>query len=263
MAKSKTTAIANYDERMAAAGAAAVEQESGVGGGSFYKTQGGQLSFDDAPIPGNQMAVIILDSVLENVLYEFSYDPDSPEGPTCFAFGRADSGMSPHEKVPTPVHESCGECPNNEWASADTGRGKAYSNRRRLALISAGTIDRDGSFEEMSANYTDHDVGYMSIPPTSLKSYAGYVKKVNAALKRPPLGVITKITLIPDSKTTFKTLFELIGLVAAEHLGVLFDRNETEKDAIGFPYTPREAEVPTSKRGKKAPKRKAPKRRAL
>src|SRR5690348_16945798 len=80
----KSTAIAKWDEELAKFATQAAAMEVNAGGGQFFSTQGGILSWMDSPIPGNQMAVIILDSIMENVYYESHYDPSTPSGPTCF-----------------------------------------------------------------------------------------------------------------------------------------------------------------------------------
>ena len=71
MAAKKTgTAVANYDEELAKlAGQSATLTDSG-GGGRFFSTRAGVLQFDDAPLPGNQMCVIIGSWCLENVYYD-------------------------------------------------------------------------------------------------------------------------------------------------------------------------------------------------
>ena len=86
--KPQTTALVTWDEELARQAEIAASMEASAGGGQFFSTKGGILSWQDSPLSGNQMAVIILDSILENVFYEGHYDPDAPQSPTCFAFSR-------------------------------------------------------------------------------------------------------------------------------------------------------------------------------
>jgi len=57
------------------------------------------LTWNDAPIKDNTIGAIVVDSILENVFYEGEFDPDVPQPPTCFAFGRDDKTMEPHKTV--------------------------------------------------------------------------------------------------------------------------------------------------------------------
>jgi hypothetical protein len=129
---------------------AAGAQRSAGGGGKFFSTQAGVLQFDGTPLPGNQMAVIILADIMENSYYDGPFDPDTPASPVCFAFGHDEEDMEPHEKVDqdayfTRQNPQCHDCPRNEWGSADVGRGKACKNVMRLALIPAGQYKGKGT----------------------------------------------------------------------------------------------------------------------
>ena len=260
MAKKKN-AIVSYEDRMAEEAKVAAAMEAGVATGSFFSLKSGQLSFNDSPIEGNEMAVVILSSRLENIHYEGEYDPDDIQGPTCFAFGKDDSEMAPHEVVQeagTAVHDNCEECPNNEWGSADTGRGKACRNTRRLAMIPAGKFDKSGEFvlEEDPGKYADAEVAYMKLPVTSVKGYAAFVKNLSATLERPPHCVITRVAVVPDTKTQFKVVFEALEEAPKELLEVLFDRHDEVENLIEFPYT-----VNTEKESKEDKKKKGATRR--
>lgn len=250
--RKKSTAIANWDEELAKQAEVAAGMEESVASGQFFSLQGGQLSFNDAPIANNQMAVVILDSILENVYYEAAYDPDDPQGPTCFAFGRANDEMGPHDVVVTPQSEDCESCPMNEWGSADVGRGKACRNSRRLAMIPAGTMVHD-DFEpfEDEAKFKTASIAFMRLPVTSVKGYAAFVKQVAGALKRPPHGVFTKVSVVPDPKTQFKVVFEPLDLIPGDLIGPVMERHEEAMSIIDFPYEPAEDKPEPAKKTKK------------
>lgn len=262
--KSTGKAVANWDEQLAQQAEVAAGMEESTASGQFFSLKGGVLSFNDAPLPDNQVAVVIVDHVLENVFYEGAYDPDDPSGPTCFAFGRADGDMVPHQKVIDADQfcaDNCSSCENNEWGSADTGRGKACRNTRRLALIPAGNFnDKTGEFEpfEDEAHYESAAIAFMKLPVTSVKGYAAFVKQVASALKRPPHGIYTKIKVVPDASSQFKATFEPIGQVPNEVLGAIMKRHEEAVDIIEFPYeldSEREEQKPARCK-KKAPVKK-------
>lgn len=257
MAKKPTTtgtAVANYDEELArlAGQSATLTQETG--GGRFFSTRAGVLQFDDTPMPGNQACVIVAAWCLENVYYEGAFDPDNRTPPTCFAFCKdpdAKDEMGPPEIVDKEdvferQSELCSDCPQNEWGSSEKGRGKACSNRRRLALLPAGvykSAGRNGGFELELVDDVDHftnvEPGFLKIPVMSGKGFDNYVKDVAEQFKRPLFAVYTRVYLTPDPKSQFKVNFELIEPVEDNAvLGALLARYRKLHDEIDFPYTP-------------------------
>lgn len=257
---SKSTALVKWDEELAKQAEIAAGMEANTGGGQFFSTKGGILSWQDAPLPGNQMAVIVLDSILENVYYEGRYDPDVPQRPICFAFGRDEKTMQPHQIVIGASNQQCGAsgqcagCEMNEFGSAETGRGKACRNTRRLAMIPAGTFNQAGKLEliEDEEHYETTAVGFMKLPVTSVKGYASFVKQVAGALRRPPFGIVTKVKVVPDPKSQFKVVFEPIMNVPDELMGAIMKRHEEAKSTIDFPYQPNDEENAPPKRGSRA-----------
>ena len=125
-----------------------------------------------------------------------------------------------------------------EWGSADTGRGKAARETRRLALIPAGTFDRMGKFEAFDdvESFEAAGIGFMKLPVTSVKGYAAFVKQIAGALKRPPHGVFTRIKVVPDPNSQFKVTFEPLAQVPDEIMGVIMQRHEEAKATIETPY---------------------------
>lgn len=227
------TAMTKWDEELAkAAQLAAGIEESVNTGGSFFSTRGGRLQFNGAEIPGNAMNVIILDHILENTYYEGRYDPDNRQGPACWAFGRTADEMAPDSHVPKPQHLSCTGCPMNEFGSADTGRGKACKNSRRLALLPEDAVDDIAAAQ----------VAYLKIPVTSVKAWAGYVRQLAETMKKPPFAVLTEVRLVPDSKTQFRMLFKMVGEVDdPELLSEIVAKRESIQTELMAPYTPSES----------------------
>ncbi len=248
-----------WDEEMARQAQVAADMENSVATGQFFSTQGGVLSWNGMPMPNNMMAVIILDSILENVYYTGNYDPENPQGPTCFAFGRDDASLAPHKVIVengTAQSDVCRECRWNEWGTADRGKGKACKNIRRLALISAGNLDAQGTGKMIqpfgAEELESGQIGFFKLAVTSVKGYAAYVKQVAGALKRPPYGVYTLVRVVPDPKSQFKTQFMPLGLVPTELLPIVMKRHEEAIAGIDFPYLPAdEAPVKVKQQNKK------------
>jgi len=264
--KAATTAVTNYDEELAAQAQVAAGMEASTASGQFFGLQSGVLTYNDAPLPNNEMAVIILDGILENVFYEGAYDPQTPQSPMCFAFGRDEATMAPHELVVAAGNQQCGAsgqcrgCDKNEFGSADIGKGKACRNTRRLAMISAGTLEqqvRNGptmfqAYDDL-AYFETAPIGYMKLPVMSVKGYAGFVKQVAGAMSRPPHGIFTKVRVVPDPKSQFRVLFEPLGAIPGELMGAIMARHREAVDAIEFPYTPAEERAaPVKKAGARA-----------
>jgi hypothetical protein len=236
------TAVANWDEQLAREAEVAAAMEANAGGGQFFSTQGGVLSFGGNPLPGNQLAGIIVDHILENVYYDGKFDPNNPSPPVCFAFGRDEATMAPH---PTVVeagqaqHPTCRGCDKNEWATADTGRGKACRNSRRLGIIAGGAIDpNSGKFTPITdpEDVKAATVGFLKIPVTSVKGFASFVKQIAGALRRPPHGIFTKIREVPDPKSQFKVLFEPLSQIPNNLMEAVMTKNAETKAIIESPY---------------------------
>lgn len=263
-AKKTGTEIANYDEELAALARGQVESENtaGSGGGRFFSTRAGVLSYEDAQLPGNQMVGIILDGIMENIYYEGKFDPDNRQPPTCFGFGRDAEAITVHENVfkfPDAFSPQCGpeggqpenpeylchECPMNQWGTAETGRGKACQNRRRLAIIPGGSytpVGRGGGFDlhlfEDVEDFAKADIAYMKLPVMSVKGYASYLKQISEQFQRPLFAVFTRIYLEPDPKSQFRVRFELIEPVPNELIPTLLARHKQAQKEIEFAYTP-------------------------
>jgi hypothetical protein len=248
-------------------------QEEPDAGGLWVSTQGGIMSIGDDEMPGNQMYVIILDHYRENTFFAGRYNPEVKAPPKCYAFGRgADADeMGPHESMKAslaweggyfePQHDTCQGCPMNEWGTADTGRGKACQNRRRLILLPAGYAtpkkgSRDFDVELFTdpAHYKTADEAQMKLPVTSSKEFSKYVSQLGAQYQRPPHGVLTRIYLEPHAGDQFHVKFEMVEEVPDDLAQIIMDRNTACRDREFRGYAPPEqgegaAKAPGSLRG--------------
>jgi hypothetical protein len=242
-AKTESRALINWAERLATEAQAAAEMEKGVGGGQFISTRSGQLTVDSDAVPGNELAVVVLDAILEHVYYKGDFDPDNPAPPDCFAFGRGeDKDLVPHKTVfdhDQAVNPTCDGCPMGEWGSAPKGKGKACRWTRRLAVVVAGTIHKGNvELEDDAEHFRKAEVRYLKLPVTSVKIWAGWVKQVAAVMRRPPHGVFAKLSVKPDPKTQFRVEFEVIDKVPDAMMPALMDRRDQHVAAglTEFPY---------------------------
>lgn len=234
-ASKKATSLVKWDEKFAALAKKSTAIVASIAsGGNFIKLQGGQMSYQGAAVPGNSLEAVVIDHVLLNAFYEGKFDPDNPTSPVCFAFGEDADEMAPHADSPKKQDddEGCAPCPQNEWASADTGKGKACKNMVRLCLISANDLEDVAKAEE----------AYLHVPVMSVAEWAGHVKLADETHHRPPLGVITRIYVVPDKKSQFKVKFELLSIIEDnDQIAALFEKYERLHPKIQFPFVQIEA----------------------
>lgn len=250
--------LANWDEDLARYAQEIADNETTSGTGlKTFSTAAGVLSLDDAPMPGNQMAVIILASAYENVFYEGRYDPKNPQPPVCFAQALKEADLAPHDTVVErgqAQHGECEGCPMNEFGTADTGKGKACKNSRRLVIIPAGSYDKRGELTliDEPEHFTKAEAAFLKVPVTSVRGYAAYVKQIAVTLRKPPFAVITRVALVPDSKDQFKMEFEAIAPIeTAEMFEALVARHEEANETVmNAPYNLDQREPPAPVRGR-------------
>lgn len=254
------TELTNYDEEYAKAAQKGATQDRG-GDGTYFSTRGGILALGEEQMPGNQVACVIVDSILENSFYAGAYDPNVKLPPVCYSLSRGEpndmwpdlTNMSLAQDYFMPqnieddgkggvVIGGCHGCPMNEFGSAmrngQPGRGKACKNQYRLALLPAGMYqqapnrrDWELGLHDEPQHYESADVIWLKIPPTSGSLFERYRKMLRMQHARPTFGAITRIYLQQDPQKQFTVNFELIELVPGELGKVMFSRNamlETE-----------------------------------
>lgn len=254
--------LATWDEELARHAQEIADNETTSGTGlKTFSTKSGVLSLDEAPMPGNQMAVIILASAYENVYYEGDYDANNPQPPVCFAQALKEVELAPHETVVErgqAQSDACEGCPMNEWGTAERGRGKACKNSRRLVVIPAGSYDRRGELTliEDPDHYAGVEAAFLKVPVTSVRGYAAFVKQIAIGLRKPPFAVVTRVALVPDPKNQFAMTFEAVQPItdAALFETLLARHEEAQQTVLAAPYSldVREAPEPRGKpaRGK-------------
>jgi hypothetical protein len=252
-AKPTSTALTIWEEEMAQAAIAQGSTEEFQGGFKSINTRGGILKIDDEEVEGNELRVIILSSVHENQLYENAFDPNEKATPICYAFGLTDDDMVPHKEAPAPQHQNCEECPMNQWASADKGKGKACKNVRRLVCVTEDALENAEALEDAEARM-------LKLPVTSVKNWTNYVKNILVEqIRRPSWGVITTVKLIPDAKSQFKVTFkfeELVPFTDALY-PIMKKRAKLAEESSMQAYVEIVPEDKPAKSARKAPVRKA------
>lgn len=188
---SENTAISTmseWEQQLADAASSEMDKESGSAGVQI-SLKNKTFTMGDIDL-GDTINVVVGASNFEHSFYDTPYDPDNFSPPACFAIGGKENELAPHPDSPRPQAPSCSECSFNEFGSALVGKGKRCRGGRRLAVYAYGE-------EGLSMEQTP----MIRLAPTSLKSYANYVKGIAARFKRPAYGVVT--TLSFDKKQTY------------------------------------------------------------
>jgi hypothetical protein len=235
------TELVNWEDELAKEARAAAGLESGSAGSNFFSLRGGILSLNDIAMPDNQIVVSVLDSLHENVYYDKAFDADVLSPPKCFAFARDERDLKPDDVVFALKQEenpTCKDCPKNEWGSANIGRGKACSNRRRIAMLAIGEADRQGHLTQVydAQHVRTSPIALMKIPVMSVKPFASFVQQVSNVYKRPPWAVIALLKVVPDAKSQFRVLVTALDPAPLELLPILKARREEAIPLLAEPY---------------------------
>lgn len=190
-AKQTTTAVStvNYEDEVAAL-AKRLQMNTGdrikVNLSKFFEFPDGTT---ETEIEG-----IILDFVAHNRYYISQYNPNSIVPPECFALGLEPTGLIASDNSPDKQCASCAACWANQFGSAQggKGKGKACNNTRIIALV---IPPKDMAVDDLS----ELPIYTLSVSPTALKAFDGYVGKVAAHFRKPVRTVITHIGFDPGS----------------------------------------------------------------
>lgn len=219
------TDVVSYEDQLAAMALENVKAEQSTMGATFLSTKGGQLAYRGEVLAGNKLQCVILAAPIERLYYDTRYDPTKIVPPTCFAIASVATGIKPIATIENPQHTSCDGCPKNEWGSATNGgKGKACRETRRLLVV---PIDAVGTADAVDAA----EVASFRPPVTSIKAYTTYVQTIATTMKRPPLGVVTEIVVVPDPKTQFKVTFSFVKAIEDQSvIQALIARSKSEVD---------------------------------
>ena len=210
--------VVDYEKLLAdlAKRSTAVEKPSS----SNIGTRAGVLKYDGAPVANNKLDCIIIASTHANLYYEDEYDPDNLSNPVCFAYSEDGINMVPHPQCSKPQHTDCDTCQWNQWKSDPrTHKGKACKNTRILGLVPADTQPNDVATCEMAT---------LKLPVTSVPKWKMYVNKLDALYHRPPLGVITQLSTVPDAKYQFLITFTDLRVLDGDMVVPLIERSTTK-----------------------------------
>jgi hypothetical protein len=216
---------------------------------SNINIRGGVMLYQNQPVPGNRMQVIILQHSFLRRYYSKKFNPQEIQSPDCFSISLTGEDMRPHENITNPINPTCDDCPFNQWGSdkeGQSGKGKKCKESRRFAMIPASSLE--------AGNVRKAEMAVLSIPATSIKNWSNYVNAVAAEFQRPPFAVITEVSLVPNPRTQFEIKFDYRGSVKEEHLGDVYARVDNAIRVLEQPYEEpgsEKQETPPASDGKK------------
>lgn len=137
--------------------------------------------------------------------------------------------MAPHEQVKDPENKTCEGCPQNEFGTAREGRGKACKNSIRAACVAADGLT--------AKNVAQAELRYIQVPVTSVPGFAGFVRQCGEVLHKAPFMVVCEMSVVPDTKTQFKVIFQPKTQIKDNALlAGLLARSEAVEKQIAFPF---------------------------
>jgi len=217
MAKRKqSTAMVGWEEKLAAEAQAEAERTgASSGGGNFISIQGGKFKCQGEAL-GDELSVIVLNSVYAREYYDTKFDPEDTKSPACFNIAAdVKDIIGPHPDAPNPPSQECDGCPKNEWGSADYGQSKACGSKVIFAIMDPDAIG-DEDYQPLT----------LRAGVNSMLNWDAYVKGLAKRVKRPTYAVVTTMTF--DDESAYPVLkFKM-------------DRIIESKDAIEEIYSRRE-----------------------
>lgn len=170
--------------------------------GDWISTKGGKFKLGNVTL-GTELDCVVVGWNFEKCYYDTDYDPDNISSPACAALGYDEDELAPSDDAANKQCDSCIDCPMNEWESAAKGKGKACSDRRRLALVVAGKDDK-------------MELKGLSIAPTSLPSWKGFINELET-LGIHPMQAAVNISFDDDSEYAQPPLvFEFVNEVTSD-----------------------------------------------
>ena len=250
IAKRKGTSPANIRTKLKQI-AKKQEERLSSEGGSFISMQDGEFVYGEDIIP-QPMPVIILDYRYVNAYYADDYDPDVRQTPACFAINSERDELAPHPDCEDPQADTCKACEWNKYNTAERGKGKACRNTVRTALTPADKIT--------AAN----EVAMLSFPPTSLKSFNGYIRKTINVSELPSFGYITELSTeaLGNKRAGHKIVPSFVDELDDEQLAITYGLYEECQEDIEAPFQPAEEDEAPKPTRRKAAKKKVAKKKA-
>lgn len=231
-----------WEEELAAQAREEVAKE--VLGTPRISHKGGILRIDGKPVEGNKLRCAIIDYAFSKAYYAGDYDDATPQTPVCYAFGREEKGMVPHDQSPDKQHADCAGCEWNRFGTAERGKGKRCKDERRVMCIVE--VDDEESIAQA-------EVRQFNIPPGSLKNWGKYLNQIKEVTASGNVrAVLTEVSTEPHGGA-YALTFKAIERLSKEQVMAVMGKKASVEAGLFAPYpTIEQEEQPKPKSGKKA-----------
>jgi hypothetical protein len=182
-----TQALTTLDQELSQS---AIALRSAIGGpvGKAIKVKPtGNFILPDGFDLGSEFQCVVVDFVSKNMFYSGPYNPDNPAPPDCYAANKVIAEMAPDAESPAAQADNCAECPLNRFGSGNNGKSKACKNTRELAVLLIDAENPNAHLDPDAPLYT------LSLSPTALRSFDGFVANAIRTLNGPPIKAIVTV----------------------------------------------------------------------
>ena len=241
-----------------------------IRGKAFAVARGGQRTIvtrpDDPDSPANYVDAVFVKTnpAMSKVYYLKGYVEGSSERPDC----SSNDGVRPEPGVPHPQAKSCAACPHNAFGTNATGRGKACSDSRRIAVAALSAID-DPMLLRVPASSFKNLVKYANyLSQRGIKSMASVVTRIKFDVNEatPLLEFSPRALLAADVAAEVKKIAnselvaQIVGLMPSPHEDddTPMELPKVTMDDVAKAVAPKPAPEPAEEPAKAA----APKRQA-
>lgn len=220
---------------------------------------GGQFEIGGKKIPGNKLTIVPVGLFYTKSWYEFGYQPGAKDSPGCYAFGEgSDKGLVPHPAVPKKQSETCDQCPHNQFGTAEKGRGKRCSDKRRVIFILSDDLKRAGekpSPEEITKAVAKAQLYQIDVPSGSLRGFGTFLTSLQGVTPHDDITeAVCEVFSTPQTQA-FTIDFRFLDKVPSAFMPALVARGEPLFQTVNQPYpviAQEEAAVPVKGQGAKS-----------
>lgn len=215
----------------------------------------GVLMIDGKRLEGNRVSVVPLGIVYAKQWFENDYVKGVAATPGCYAFGRdGDKGLIPHQQVPKKQADACDGCEHNKFNTAKVGRGKRCSDVRRILVLLAADLQKDGD-EEVNKAIAKAQHYQITIPSGSLKPFGEYLAGLRGLTPHDAMEeTITEITTEANPGRAYTVNLTYRDTVPRQAMPALVKRGEAVWDLLTQPFPviePDEPKAPVKGQGKR------------
>lgn len=214
VAVKKASNVVSIQEQLKAQAAAMASRTAPPSGIRIKVTQDKKFALPNGQKDEGPLQLVVVDFVSRNEYYEGAYDPNNITSPACFAIHPEPKSMVPSANSPNKQADDCASCAMNQFGSG--GKGKACKNTRLLAVLPPDADE-------------DTPMWLLSVSPTAVKGFDGFVGSVVRTFSTPPVGVVVSVGF--NESEDFPSLV-FSDPTPNENLGIHFGRQAEAKELL-------------------------------